>query len=162
MRLTTKGRYAVMALLDIAIHQQQGICSITHLAQRQSLSVAYLERIAGKLRAHGLLKSIRGAKGGYLLAKPAETITIAEIMHAVDEQLDTTRCAGKADCQGGATCLAHHLWTAINLQMTQFLQGVTLGMLATNPDILLIANKQKAQTHHSKLRICSNESISAL
>lgn len=142
MRLTTKGRYAVMALLDLAIHCDKGVITVAQLAKRQQISVMYLERIAGKLRASGLLKSIRGPLGGYMLAKPANEITIAMILNAIDEQIDATRCQGAANCQGGLTCLTHHLWSALNQEMFTFLDGITLEMLATQPNIINIAERQ--------------------
>jgi len=129
MKLTTKGRYAVTALLDFAIHQEQGPITIAQVASRQQISTSYLERLASRMRSKGLLKSIRGAKGGYLLAKPAQQITIAEIITAVDEGIDTTRCQGKANCQQGKVCLTHQLWEQLNDNIYHFLQSVTLQSL---------------------------------
>lgn len=143
MKLTTRGRYAVTALLDLAIHQQQGPITISQLAGRHGISPAYLERLAGLMRAKGLLKSIRGPKGGYLLARPADEITLADIIDAVEERIDTTLCKGKANCQKGAICLTHHLWDALNHEISHFFQGITLGALALKPQVLAIA-KQKA------------------
>lgn len=142
MKLTTKGRYAVTALLDMALHEQ-GPTTISQLAARHSISPAYLERLAGVMRAKGLLKSIRGPKGGYVLARPAKDITLAEIINAVDERIDTTRCKGKANCQDGIKCLTHHLWEELNHEIFHFLQRITLGALAQQPQILAIADRQR-------------------
>lgn len=129
MKLTTKGRYAVTTLLDLATSPQAAPTKIGHVAKRHGLSSAYLERLAGKLRDSGLLKSIRGAQGGYLLAKDASQITVADIMTAVEEQLDTTRCHGRANCQSGQQCSTHHLWEHLNQKINGFLAGITLADL---------------------------------
>lgn len=142
MRLTAKGRYAVMAMLDITLHEDKGVVTVAQLAERQQISVMYLERIAGKLRAAGLLRSIRGPLGGYQLLKPPQDITVAMILIAVEEQIDTTRCQGAANCQGGLTCITHHLWSALNHEMFEFLNNVTLESLAKQPHIQTIANRQ--------------------
>ena len=130
MKLTTKGRYAVTALVDLAMHEKTGPTTISQVAARQGISIAYLERLAGQMRAYGLLKSVRGAKGGYILARPATHITVAEIIAAVDEGVDTTLCKGKANCHNGAVCSTHDLWEKLNQQIIQFLQGITLSSLA--------------------------------
>lgn len=130
MKLTTKGRYAVTALLDLAIHQQKGPTTVAEMAARHGISATYLERLAGVLRAKGLLKSVRGPRGGYVLARSAQEITIAEIIAAVDEKIDATRCAGKANCHEGTTCLTHHLWDELNQQIFHFLHNITLSALA--------------------------------
>jgi Rrf2 family iron-sulfur cluster assembly transcriptional regulator len=133
MKLTTKGRYAVTALLDLAMHQQEGPTTIAQMAQRQGISSTYLERLAGIMRAKGLLKSVRGAKGGYILARPANEITVADIIEAVDEGVDATRCAGKGNCHAGKICLTHHLWEALNHEISGFLQRITLSALVQSP-----------------------------
>lgn len=130
MKLTTKGRYAVTALVDLTINQQEGPTTIAEVAKRHGISVPYLERLAGLMRAKGLLKSIRGAKGGYVLGRPAEQITVADIICAVNEGIDTTRCQGKANCYKGAVCLTHHLWDKLNHEILHFLQSITLSTLA--------------------------------
>jgi Rrf2 family iron-sulfur cluster assembly transcriptional regulator len=126
MKLTTKGRYAVTALIDMAIHQDQGPTTISQVASRHHISTTYLERLAGIMRAKGLLKSIRGPKGGYILAKPAGEITLADIIEAVDERIDATQCAGKGNCQEGKMCLTHHIWDELNQKIFLFLKGITL------------------------------------
>lgn len=131
MKLTTKGRYAVTTLVDLALHQQNGPVTIAKIANRHGISTAYLERLAGMMRAKGLLKSVRGPRGGYILARPAEQITIADIIQAVDEQIDTTRCKGKANCHQGRVCLTHYLWEGLNQQIADFLQNIPLSAVAT-------------------------------
>lgn len=129
MKLTMKGRYAVTALLDVALHQKEGPTTITEVACRQRISLAYLERLAGVMRAKGLLKSVRGAKGGYLLARAASEISIADIIQAVEGRLDATRCRGKENCQEGGRCLTHDLWEQLNQKVYRFLEEVTLHAL---------------------------------
>lgn len=133
MKLTTKGRYAVTTLLDLASTQQTGPINIGQVANRHDISAAYLERLAGKLRDKGLLKSIRGAQGGYMLAKAPSDITVADILMAVEEKLDTTRCRGKANCQEGHLCSTHHLWEQLNTKIMGFLEGITLQDLMVKP-----------------------------
>lgn len=134
MKLTTKGRYAVTTLLDLASSAISGPIKIGQVAERHGISSAYLERLAGKLRDRGLLKSTRGAQGGYMLAKSASQITVADIMLAVDEKLDTTRCQGKANCQNGQVCSTHHLWEQLDQKILGFLQGITLQDLIHQPE----------------------------
>jgi Rrf2 family iron-sulfur cluster assembly transcriptional regulator len=146
MKLTTKGRYAVTALVDMALQQQTKPTAIAEVALRHGISPTYLERLAGVMRAKGLLKSVRGPKGGYVLARPAEEITVADIIHAVDEKIDTTRCHGKANCHEGSVCITHHLWDRLNHEILDFLQGITLSALANEP--ALIAQKSQAMPLH--------------
>lgn len=150
MKLTTKGRYAVTALLDMALLQQQGPVTIPDIARRHHLSPAYLERLAGKLRQKGLLNSVRGAHGGYLLGKTPQDISIADIIKAVDEKMDTTRCQGQANCHEGGICLTHHLWETLNDVIFDFLQNITLQDLMQKPKLL---NKVKALPLPTKISI---------
>ncbi|MFU8817210.1 MAG: Rrf2 family transcriptional regulator [Pseudomonadales bacterium] len=129
MRLTTKGRYAVTAMLDIALHHQCGPVSVADVAERQAISSAYLEQLFSKLKRAGLLRSMRGPGGGYELAKPQEQISISQIIGAVGEGVDATRCQGTADCHDGAMCLTHELWTALSDRIDDFLSGITLETL---------------------------------
>lgn len=133
MKLTTKGRYAVTTLLDLATQPQTGPTNIGQIATRHGISAAYLERLAGRLREHGLLKSIRGPQGGYLLGRSADQITVADILIAVDEKLDTTQCQGKSNCHEGGMCATHHLWDLLNHKIIGFLQGITLQDLISKP-----------------------------
>lgn len=131
MRLTTRGRYAVTALLDIAIqaHQGQDTVSLSDIASRQSISVSYLEQLFSKLRRAALVKSIRGVSGGYQLAKDLGDISVMQIIHAVDENIDAMQCDGKGDCQNGTMCLTHNLWHGLSRHIELYLSKVSLGDL---------------------------------
>jgi Rrf2 family iron-sulfur cluster assembly transcriptional regulator len=129
MRLTTKGRYAVTAMIDIALHRQRGPVSVTEVAERQAISSAYLEQLFSKLKRAGLLQSVRGPGGGYELARPLDEVTVSDIIAAVGEGVDATRCHGAADCHDGAMCLTHDLWTALSSHIDSFLTSITLGAL---------------------------------
>jgi len=129
MRLTTKGRYAVTAMLDIALHADTAPVSVLDISARQAISSAYLEQIVGKLKRFGLLRSLRGPGGGYVLGRRAQEITISAIVRSVGEGVDATRCHGKADCQEGHMCLTHDLWVDLSKQLDDFLQGITLASL---------------------------------
>ena len=130
MKLTTKGRYAVTAMLDIAIHCERKPVSIIDISSRQGISSAYLEQLVRRLKLAGLLTSQRGPGGGYVLARTAEEISISEIVSAVGEGVDATRCGGKADCLEGHMCLTHKLWVDLSDQIDGFLQGISLASLA--------------------------------
>ena len=109
MRLTTKGRFAVTAMVDLAKHQDKGPVALATIAERQDISLSYLEQLFSRLRREGLVSSVRGPGGGYRLGRPMDEITIAEIVEAVDEPLDTTQCGGKENCQNDHICSTHHL-----------------------------------------------------
>jgi len=145
MRLTTKGRYAVTAMLDIALHRHRGPVSVTEVAERQSISSAYLEQLFSKLKRAGLLQSIRGPGGGYELAKPLGLVSVSDIIAAVGEGVDVTRCQGAADCHDGATCLTHDLWSALSDHIDDFLTGVTLESLLAQREVQHIAARQDRQ-----------------
>lgn len=132
MRLTTKGRYAVTAMLDIAIHGDHKPVSVHDIAVRQAISSAYLEQIVGRLKRAGLLVSHRGPGGGYDLGGQPEQISMSTIVSAVGEGVDATRCGGKADCQEGHMCLTHNLWVDLSAQIDDFLQSISLAMLVQN------------------------------
>lgn len=136
MKLTTKGRYAVTAMLDLTLQGGERPVTVSEIAERHSISTAYLERLTGQMRAYGLLESVRGAKGGYVLGRSPETITIADIIEAVNEGVDATQCKGKGNCHQGAMCLTHHLWDALNQEIFEFLKRITLQALADKPTIL--------------------------
>lgn len=142
MRLTTKGRYAVTAMLDLALHKNQGPVSLADISQRQAISLSYLEQLFAKLRRASLVNSVRGPGGGYELERGADAIFIAEIIDAVNESVDTTKCQGKGDCQGGETCLTHYLWEDLSDQIHAFLQGISLADLVTKREVKQIAEQQ--------------------
>ncbi len=126
MRLTTKGRFAVTAMIDLAMRHGNGPVTLAGISDRQQISLSYLEQLFGKLRRHGLVESVRGPGGGYNLAKPTDKITVAEIILAVDEPLDATRCGGMANCQDEQRCITHDLWTSLNERIYEYLTSVTL------------------------------------
>lgn len=142
MRLTTKGRYAVTAMLDIALHRQDGPVSVVDVAERQGISPAYLEQLFGKMKKAGLLSSVRGPGGGYQLAGEGEAISVSDIIAAVGEGVDVTRCHGAADCQDGLTCLTHDLWFELSHEIDVFLSGVTLAKLADQRRVRAVASRQ--------------------
>lgn len=142
MRLTTKGRYAVTAMLDLAIHKEQGPVSLADISGRQTISLSYLEQLFAKLRRNQLVKSVRGPGGGYELNRDAEDIFIAQIIDAVNESVDTTRCKGAGDCQGGEICLTHYLWEDLSQQIHEFLESISLADLVAKNEIKRIAANQ--------------------
>ena len=130
MRLTTKGRFAVTAMIDLALRQNSGPVTLAAISQRQRISLSYLEQLFGKLRRHNLVESTRGPGGGYTLARKAADITVADIIVSVDEPIDATQCGGKENCQGdGGRCMTHDLWTALNTRMVEFLDSISLQRL---------------------------------
>lgn len=130
MRLTTKGRFAVTAMIDLALRQDGGPVTLAAISQRQQISLSYLEQLFGKLRRNELVESTRGPGGGYSLGRKAADITVADIITSVDEPLDATHCGGKQNCRAdGGRCMTHDLWTALNDRMIEFLESVTLQKL---------------------------------
>lgn len=127
MELTTRGRYAVMAMADIALHAKEGPVALSNVADRQHLSLAYLEQLIARLRRAGLVESARGRSGGYRLGRPAGEIRIADILVAVEEATRMTRCSSGHGCLGESRCVTHNLWDALGLHIGQFLDRVTLG-----------------------------------
>ncbi|WP_407275650.1 Rrf2 family transcriptional regulator [Halothiobacillus sp. DCM-1] len=142
MRLTTKGRYAVTAMLDLALHDQGAPTTLADIADRQGLSLSYLEQLFSQLRRAGLVKSVRGPGGGYRLARATPDISIDDIILAVDEEVDVTRCGGLGNCQNGHKCLGHHLWQGLSQQIRGFLQGIHLADLIKEPQLVALAALQ--------------------
>ena len=134
MRLSTKGRYAVMAMVDLAQHSRGDPVSLAEIAERQEISLSYLEQLFGKLRRHGLVESVRGPGGGYNLAKPAGTVYVADIITAVDEPIDATQCGGKENCDDDKRCMTHELWANLNAHIFSFLRSVSLEQLVRSQD----------------------------
>jgi len=145
MRLTTKARYAVTAMIDLTLHAKDRPISLAEISGRQSISLSYLEQLFSKLRHSGLVSSVRGPGGGYHLAMPSEDIFVAQIINAVNESIDTTSCRGKGDCQGGEICLTHSLWQDLSVQIHQFLNGISLADLVAKRDTQVIAQRQVDQ-----------------
>ncbi len=142
MRLTTKGRYAVTAMLDLAIHAQHNPVSLTDISTRQGISLSYLEQLFAKLRRSGLVNSIRGPGGGYQLSRRSHDIFVAQVVDAVNETMDATRCQGKGNCQDGDQCLTHHLWEDLSAQIHAFLSSISLQNLIERREVRDIALKQ--------------------
>lgn len=126
MRLTTKGRYAVTAMLDLAMHQGAGPTALADIARRQGISLSYLEQLFARLRKRGLVSSVRGPGGGYNLAREGSGIHVAEVIAAVDENLDTTRCGGAGNCHNDGPCLTHDLWQDLSDRIYDYLSHVSL------------------------------------
>lgn len=129
MKLTSKGRYAVTAMIDIALNQQHGPITLSLISERQGISLSYLEQLFAKLKKADLVASARGPGGGYRLSRPASEISISQIIHAVDEVIDARKCAGKANCHGGDECLSHELWSDLSILIDSFLRNITLQSL---------------------------------
>ncbi len=145
MRLTTKGRYAVTAMLDLALHQDSGPTSLADISSRQGISLSYLEQLFAKLRKQELVKSVRGPGGGYLLSRDSDTISVAELVDAVNESIDATKCGGEGDCQGGDICLTHYLWQDLSAQIHTFLSEITLHQLVSRLDIQAVKERQDSE-----------------
>lgn len=146
MRLTTKGRYAVTAMLDLAIHNDRGPISLADISKRQGISLSYLEQLFARLRKRGLVVSTRGPGGGYTLSRAASDTPIADVISAVDEKVDTTRCGGAADCQNSQRCLTHDLWTDLSDQIRQFLTNITLADVMARNGVQEVAARQERVT----------------
>jgi len=129
MKLTTKGRFAVTAMIDLALRHEGGPVTLAGISERQKISLSYLEQLFGKLRRHQLVSSVRGPGGGYCLARKMAEITVADIICAVDEPLDATLCGGKGNCQEEQQCMTHQLWTDLTTRMFDYLNSVSLGDL---------------------------------
>jgi len=142
MKLTSKGRYAVTAMLDVAIHASSGPVSLADISERQGISLSYLEQLFSRLRKHGLVNSIRGPGGGYRLGMCSAEIAIADVISAVDESIDATRCAGKGDCQSGNQCLTHHLWDDLSRRIEEFLQNISLAELVEQRNVKEVSKRQ--------------------
>ncbi len=126
MRLTTKGRYAVTAVLDLALNHGNGPITLAEIAERQGISLSYLEQLFARLRRHALVRSVRGPGGGYSLAREASTIYVGEVISAVDERVDATGCSGEGNCQNDGPCLTHHLWLDLSSRIRDYLGGISL------------------------------------
>ncbi|HCB1497995.1 Fe-S cluster assembly transcriptional regulator IscR [Klebsiella sp. RHBSTW-00484] len=157
MRLTSKGRYAVTAMLDVALNSESGPVPLADISERQGISLSYLEQLFSRLRKNGLVSSVRGPGGGYLLGKEAGSIAVGEVISAVDESVDATRCQGKGGCQGGDKCLTHALWRDLSERLTSFLNNITLGELVNNQEILDVSGRQ--HSHESQRNTRAQDAI---
>ncbi|EIJ44039.1 iron-sulfur cluster assembly transcription factor IscR [Beggiatoa alba B18LD] len=144
MRLTTKGRYAVTAMLDLAIHRDQKSVTLADISQRQGISLSYLEQLFSKLRKHNLVDSARGPGGGYRLSRSADEITVAQVISAVDESVDATKCQGMKNCHDAHACLTHELWEDLSDQIREFLSNISLAQV--------VEKRMKEFTREANLR----------
>jgi len=148
MRLTTKGRYAVTAMLDLAYHSQKKPVTLTDIATRQTISLSYLEQLFARLRRAGLVKGVRGPGGGYKLCRKTSEINVAQIICAVDESIDPTKCGGEANCQKHQACLTHELWIGLGEQIYDYLNKITLEELLQKNNVQETAHRQDMETQH--------------
>jgi Rrf2 family iron-sulfur cluster assembly transcriptional regulator len=134
MRLTTKGRFAVTAMLDLAMSEADKPVTLAGISERQNISLSYLEQLFSRLRRCGLVKSVRGPGGGYRIAKPLTEISISEIISAVDELIDATQCGGQENCHDESRCMTHDLWSSLNVKILEYLSGISLSDLVASND----------------------------
>jgi Rrf2 family iron-sulfur cluster assembly transcriptional regulator len=145
MRLTTKGRYAVTAMLDLALHGENGPVSLAHISGRQDISLSYLEQLFAKLRRNDLVTSVRGPGGGYKLSRGGHEIFVAQIIDAVNEAVDATGCGRTSNCQQGEVCLTHHLWCDLSDQIHGFLSQISLSNLVERREVQNVSARQDAR-----------------
>lgn len=151
MRLTSKGRYAVTAMLDVALHSDSGPVPLADISERQDISLSYLEQLFSRLRRAGLVASVRGPGGGYLLGLPVNDISVGMVISAVNESVDATKCHGAQGCQGGSRCLTHSLWHDLSVRISDFLNDITLGELMQKNGIQQVASRQDAELESTLL-----------
>jgi Rrf2 family iron-sulfur cluster assembly transcriptional regulator len=145
MRLSTKGRYAVTAMLDLAIHHEQGPVTLADISESQGISLSYLEQLFARLRRHGLVEGLRGPGGGYRLSRHPRDISVAQVITAIGEGIDATMCEGGRDCQDGEECLTHQLWTKLGREIFDFLNGITLASFIERDDVNEVIRRQQAR-----------------
>lgn len=154
MRLTTKGRFAVTAMLDLAMRQGGGPVTLAGISDRQKISLSYLEQLFGKLRRYGLVESVRGPGGGYYLARPMDEIVVSDIIQAVDEPIDATQCGGLGNCHDEQECMTHDLWVTLNNKIFEYLSSINLAQLVakqcTSKIVPLGGDKVKRPMRQSK------------
>ncbi|MGY0399067.1 MAG: Rrf2 family transcriptional regulator [Ostreibacterium sp.] len=153
MRLSTKGRYAVTAMIDLALHQDGRLVSLAEISEVQNISLSYLEQLFSRLRKYDIVKGVRGPGGGYKLARDAEDISIADIINAVDEKLDATRCEGHENCQGGRKCIAHELWFDLSQRIYGFLHDLTLGDVIATTEVKRLSKEQDKLINANNLHL---------
>jgi len=139
MKLSTKGRYAVTAMMDLALHDNEGPVTLSDISSCQGISLSYLEQLFSMLRQSGLVEGVRGPGGGYRLSKPPAQISVADIIIAVDESIDNTNCQGHLDCNKGERCMTHHLWNDLSKQLLAFLSAITLSEFIKDPEVRKIS-----------------------
>jgi len=159
MRLTTKGRYAVTAMLDLALHAKGGPVSLSDISERQGISLSYLEQLFAKLRRSDLVSSVRGPGGGYQLARDMHQVQVAQVIDAVNESVDATRCGGHGDCHQGDKCLTHHLWCDLSEQIHLFLNSISLGDLVARREVQVVAQRQDLRQQRASTQILHMPSL---
>ncbi len=157
MRLTTKGRYAVTAMLDLAIHATDAPVPLAEISQRQGISLSYLEQLFSRLRRQGLVDSARGPGGGYRLARPASEIAVVHVINAIDENVNVTRCGGQGDCQDGDPCLTHDLWCDLSNQIHEFLASINLQQLVERRFVREVTARQDGRMQSAKHKVAETE-----
>ena len=150
MKLTSKGRYAVTAMLDVAIHAATGPVSLADISERQGISLSYLEQLFSRLRKQGLVASTRGPGGGYRLGLCSAKIAVADVINAVDESINATKCGGKGNCQGGEQCLTHYLWEDLSDRIEDFLKNISLADLVEQRNVKLVSERQDKTVNNNK------------
>ena len=162
MKLTTKGRYAVTAVLDLSFHQGKGPVSLAEISDRQDISLSYLEQLFARLRRNDIVVSTRGPGGGYSLSRDPEDISMAEIIVSVDETYDATRCGSNKNSEGGCSgvqqCLTHDLWSELSQEIHNFLNGISLAELKTHRGVVEVAERQDKKQQDSLLNRVAIES----
>ena len=153
MRLSTKGRYAVTAMLDLAIHHAEGPVTLAGISENQGISLSYLEQLFARLKKHGLVEGLRGPGGGYRLSRRPEDISVAEVITAIGEGIDATQCAGSENCQDGERCLTHELWTKLGNEIYDFLNGITLAGFIQRDAVHEVVRRQQGEVSLSTLRV---------
>ena len=153
MRSSTKGRYAVTAMLDLAIHHANGPVTLADISENQGISLSYLEQLFARLKKHGLVEGLRGPGGGYRLSRKPEDISVAEVITAIGEGIDATQCAGNENCQDGERCLTHELWTKLGNEIYDFLNGITLASFIQRDDVHEVIRRQQGEVSLSTLRV---------
>jgi Rrf2 family iron-sulfur cluster assembly transcriptional regulator len=142
MRLTSKGRYAVTAILDVALHAKIGPVPLADISERQGISLSYLEQLFSRLRKNGLVQSIRGPGGGYQLGCDADDISVGQVINAVNESVDATKCGGNTGCHDGQQCLTHSLWTDLSSRIQEFLDNISIAELMLKQDVKAVSESQ--------------------
>ena len=161
MRLTTKGRYAVTAMLDLALNETRGPIRLAAISERQGISLSYLEQLFSRLRREGLVDSARGPGGGYRLARTAAEIAVVDVINAIDENVNVTRCGGEGDCQDGEPCLTHDLWCDLSKQIHDFLAGIDLQQLVERRSVQEISERQDGKTAEAAFEAADREVVAS-
>jgi Rrf2 family iron-sulfur cluster assembly transcriptional regulator len=143
MRLSTKGRYAVTAMLDLAIHHAEGPVTLADISEKQGISLSYLEQLFARLKKQGLVTGMRGPGGGYRLSHPPTEISIAQVINAIGEEIDATMCQGQQDCQDGQRCLTHELWQKLGAEIYNFLSSITLASFLERDRVNEVVRRQR-------------------